>query len=158
MMITMMIMIMMIVIMAAINIIYDVTSISIVDNVSVITKWGLLPAELTCSRKYSLLCVMLLCVTLYLFYCVYCYFMLLCLYILLCVLLLCVTVYIIYCVNNLNKQKNKQTNRWNHCTNSRRCCFRDLWQVFVSFLNLIWCMWLFVVRRRLRFETVVRWD
>ena len=39
MMITMMmIMMMMIVIMAAINIIYDVTSISIVDNVSVITK------------------------------------------------------------------------------------------------------------------------
>ena len=40
MMIAMMIMMMMvmIVIMAAINIIYDVTSISIVDNVSVITK------------------------------------------------------------------------------------------------------------------------
>ena len=107
-MITMMIMMMMviIVIMAAINIIYDVTSISIVDNVSVITKWGLLPAELTCSRKYSLLCVMLLCVTLYLFYCVYCYFMLLCLYILLCVLLLCVTVYIFYLIWT-NKKTNK---------------------------------------------------
>ena len=102
-----MMMMMMIVIIAAINIIYDVTSISIVDNVSVITKWGLLPAELTCSRKYSLLCVMLLCVTLYLFYCVYCYFnyVTVFIYSTVCTVTMCYCVYILL---NLNKQKTNK--------------------------------------------------